>query len=639
MLLPEGGKDQPAPTAAPSASVRVPPRGISGQTSGLETVVEGSVPTTPSIDPQPDPMNGSHLEAPNADPRNGHSSTSNSTILNAEPKEGDKTSRPSSTKADSESKSRAPSTSRPSSILAKRSFTSLTGKKNSAEPQRSMTVEPDPVPAPTSGLADRARDSGSVRTRTSTETIRPKKEKKKPARKPLNPGGASKADVFEAKVASAVDEADSSDSDETFVYESNPPDTRSHRHHSRTPSATSLASTNDHFRQNRHGLRSGSAAVPGKKSMKFGNSLHARENDDDLARGGPRSSSSTPRHHHIGRYGRNTHHLSLFDNDSPFGQTRQSNSPRNATGTFRNSRPNSPRTANGKIASPRKYGGSAYDNNEDIADDERAPLMGTVRTRNRHSKRPHSRDLRALEMGEDYEPSCGSRCTGCALLIFVLIVICSGLGLFAMAVNRPLMDVEIRKITNVLASEQELMLDLDVLAVNPNLFAVTVSDLDINLFAQSPYVGTSMDWQSEHPGEEMPVDPSELQKRGWFWPDPAQPNDGVDEGTDPDDPEGAQKMLLGRVEQFDSPLTFEPTPLRRNPISSVGEIRLSKPGNKTEVGGSDRWERVLQHDFDLIVRGVIKYQLPLSSKMRSAKIGSRKTVHPDSGDKDKHAED
>src|SRR6266702_2481606 len=48
---------------------------------------------------------------------------------------------------------------------------------------------------------------------------------------------SSKADVFEAKVASAVDEENSSDSDETFVYESNPPDPPPHknRHHSRTP--------------------------------------------------------------------------------------------------------------------------------------------------------------------------------------------------------------------------------------------------------------------------------------------------------------------------------------------------------------------------------------------------------------------
>ena len=53
-----------------------------------------------------------------------------------------------------------------------------------------------------------------------------------------HPSASSKADIFEAKVASAVDEANSSDSEETFVYESNPPDAndRPRRFHSRTPS-------------------------------------------------------------------------------------------------------------------------------------------------------------------------------------------------------------------------------------------------------------------------------------------------------------------------------------------------------------------------------------------------------------------
>jgi len=56
---------------------------------------------------------------------------------------------------------------------------------------------------------------------------------------------------------------------------------------------------------------------------------------------------------------------------------------------------------------------------------------------------------------------------------------------------------------------------------------------------------------------------------------------------------------------------------------------MAKPGNETEVGGSARWERVIQHPFDLIVRGVIKYQLPLSSKTRSAKIAGKAKVYPD----------
>jgi len=202
--------------------------------------------------------------------------------------------------------------------------------------------------------------------------------------------------------------------------------------------------------------------------------------------------------------------------------------------------------------------------------------------------------------------------------------------MFVVAVNRPLYDVEVKRITNVLASEQELMLDLDVTAVNPNLFAISITDMDVNLFAESPYAGTTEQWQKEHPGG-VRLSISDRRKRSWFWPPSSpHPSDGVDEGTDPDDPDtGISKMLLGRITGFDSPLTFDPTPVRHSSASSTGEISLSQPGNKTEVGGSTRWERVLHHDFDLIVRGVIKYQLPLSSKMRSAKIVARKTIYPD----------
>jgi hypothetical protein len=128
-----------------------------------------------------------------------------------------------------------------------------------------MTVETETVTSmpqllgPDRGVAGRD-GSGSVRTKPSNETIRPKKEKKKTSRKTpsLHAGTVtSKADLFEAKVASAVDEADSSDSEETFVYESNPPDNRPSRHHSRTPSATSLASQDQYGARNKLGVRSG----------------------------------------------------------------------------------------------------------------------------------------------------------------------------------------------------------------------------------------------------------------------------------------------------------------------------------------------------------------------------------------------
>ncbi|KAK5029445.1 Vacuolar inheritance and morphology protein [Exophiala sideris] len=527
------------------SSLRVPARGPSAA-GALETVAESSVPTTPSIGPVQSAHIDSKIEVPSLNQRTEVRNEA-STAKDGEGSGGDTSSKPSISKGDNGRRSRAASNSRPPSELAKRSLPSLTGAKTktSTDPPRTMTVETETVASvpqllgPDRGISGRD-GNGSVRTKPSNETIRPKKEKKRSSRKPpsLHAGTVtSKADLFEAKVASAVDEADSSDSDETFVYESNPPDSRPSRHHSRTPSATSLASQEQ---------------------------------------------------------------------------------------------PNSPRIPNGRSpATPRK--GESFDPYDDAADDERAPLIGSVRiNRNRHSRRPHSASFRNLDYDEAYDRNYCGRFGGCIFLGFIVLLICVGITTFVMALNRPLLDISIKRIQNVLASDQELMLDLNVEAVNPNLFTITVNDLDINLFAESAYVNTRPDdggtfrWITRRASSSL----------GFNWP-PWDSKDGVDEGTDPiDEPEpGTQKMLLGRILEFDSPLLFEASPVRRTRTSSVGEIRLARPGNKTEEGGSARWEKVLQHQFDLIVRGVIKYQLPLSSKTRSAKVGSRIRVLPNDDSK------
>jgi hypothetical protein len=275
---------------------------------------------------------------------------------------------------------------------------------------------------------------------------------------------------------------------------------------------------------------------------------------------------------------------------------------------------------------------------DDAADDERTPLMNSVRvTRGRHSRRPNGSNLRDSGYFDEIEPAYCGRSGSCFLLGVIVLIVCVGVATFVVGLNQPLIDVKVRHLQNILASEQELMLDLHVDAINTNIFAITVNDLDVNLFAESAYVGSPSEWREKEQrlrwalrrsSDEVEADDS------WLPFPPFHSDDGVDEGTDPiDEPEpGTQKMLLGRILEFDSPLVFEASPVRRVRSSSVGEIRLAQPGNQTEVAGSGRWERVLQHPFDLIVRGVIRYQLPLTSKTRSVKISSRATVEPDGGD-------
>jgi hypothetical protein len=583
----------------------------------------------------------------------------------------------------------------PRTLMPQRSTTSLSAGargKPADGSVRNMIVETETVssiPQVAVGVnGDRGgpntsrSDQGTLRMKNSTETIRPRKEKKEKKKNRrtnnLTAGPAtSKADIFEAKVANAVDEADVSDSDETFVYESNPPDpypNRPPRYHSRTPSATSMASQADQLASRTRGLRDASHSVTGKRSMKFTNAyMSSMDGDGTDADGTSRSSrvdgsgTITPRHHNIGsrHHPRNGMH-NLFETDglSPSqtqSQFQSQKSPRHFIGgNYRHSRHSNTRLSpNYRTMSGTKKGNETCldDFEAEGADDERTPLVGmrSVRSRN-GGRRPNSASLRQMEYMAQRHRGFFSRFGSCAIIFLLLLIVAGGVTSFIVAATQPLLDVRVIAIQNVLASEQELMLDLDVQAVNPNLFPVTIDDTDVNIFAKSGYVGTDKFWR-EHGADEMDRFPRvEQSRRRWQLSQTVRcmdsvecleeamgghsvphASDGVDKGTDPPtDPEGDPKsMLLGRVFHFDSPLSFESSPWNHFTSSSKGQIRLSRPGNKTETGGTERWERVLQHPFELTVRGVVKYQLPLSSRYLSVTISSTIKVIPDTDDPDK----
>ena len=558
-------------------------------------------------------------------------------------------------------------------ILPKRSTTSLSGARGKPADgsARNMIVETETVSSiPQVSLAtvtgDRGAsgwtEPGTLRMKPSTETIRPKREKKR-TRKP-NAAASSKADIFEAKVANAVDEADVSDSDETFVYESNPPDpypTRQHRYHSRTPSTTSMASQADQYvGRSRAGIRDGHN-VTGKRSMKFTNNSYNGIGDSDTGADGERTPGQLP---HIGRYGRGGIYPSLFDSDSPFDQAEPPpRSPRHFPG-IRRDRHGGPRTVPSyrTIAGLKRTGDMyGYDYDAEGADDERTPLMIPRPTRSRHGRRPNGASLRQMEQQHMQQRQGGFlfRYGLCLIISFILLLLIGGSTSFIIAVTKPLLDLEVTAVQNVLASEQEIMLDLNVQAANPNLFPVAVDDLDVNIFARSRFVGTDSFWRERLSSGVRQLAPrlSKKQRRADMAVDSGcvRSNDssvacqtedfrasggGVDHGTDPMQPSDpvrdSQTMLLGRVFLFDSPVVFEPSPWHNAVSSSTGQIRLARPGNKTEEGGTERWERVLQHPFELIVRGVVKYQLALSSRVYSSPISSSVKITPDDEDHSKN---
>ena len=423
------------------------------------------------------------------------------------------------------------------------------------------------------------------------------------------------------------------------MYESNP-DAYPHRqrYHSRTPSATSMASQIEYGGRIRLPvMREVSQGITGKRSMKFTNNTYNLDGDGDDASAG-RGSSRTSRHYHNSRPGRNGAHLSLLDS-SPF-VTHGSKSPRHMIGNGRRqSRSNSPRVPHHYRTFKNDDDAYGYDYDAEGADDERTPLVGMGRSRNR--RRPNSASLRQMEYIAQKRRSWFSRYGFCAILLIMFLTLVGGGTTFIVGISKSMMNVQIREIQNVLASEQELMLDLDVEAINPNLIPITISDMDVNIFARSRFVGDNNFWRDHGPHPDpLPriVDSRRraVRARSLRNDDSSAtaliPRDGVDKGTDPmpEDPAGdPQTMLLGRIFHFASPLTFEPSAWKHEASHSIGQVRLMKPGNKTEEGGSIRWERVMQHPFDLIVRGVVKYQLPLGSRAHSASINSMIRVLPD----------
>lgn len=520
---------------------------------------------------------------------------------------------------------------------------------------QSMIVETETVPSiPQSSIAARGHErggvgkkdeAGSLRARPSTETIRPKKERRKVVQKrpSVVSGASTKADLFEAKV-STNDEG--SDSDDTYVYESNPPETRSSRlrSHSRTPSGTSVQSfPNKRVARNFSSHVDNPRGVKPKRSMKFASSSYVDRSldDDSTDHGTVRAYKSKPpslnvSHHHqahsshwpggeqspFSAAARGRQGGDRSSKNSPKGTPRHSPPPYSSTNTL---------SKNGAYT-PQYSDQSGYSN-------EREPLMsGSLRAqRTRPFQRPNTSNLRHIEYYQEAPPSWWARrCSGCMVFFIILALLAMCVAAFVYATTKPLYSVSLLDIQNVLASEEELMFDLNCVAINSNLVPITVTTVDINVFAKSRHVGTDEYWR-RHGAPEPRPSRNLLKGRPPFIHSPRPLPDkvgifkGVDHGTDPiDDPEGdPQTMLLGRILSLDSPLIFDASPLRRVMHNSTGELRLQKPGNKTETGGSERWENVIQHPFQLVVRGVLKYELPLSSRLMSSSISKTVEVDPD----------
>lgn len=363
--------------------------------------------------------------------------------------------------------------------------------------------------------------------------------------------------------------------------------------------------------------------------MKFVNSVTSNGQDvlnpDDEGKGTGRSVGGSNRgtarhHHHIGRWGRQPHgnHTSIFDKDSPFPNAAKTKI--NGSQSRTSSNPPSPRNLSHKRSTIQL---ASYDVDDTTgADDENTPLMGTARTqRSRRTRRgPHN--LRQAESQTfNRKPSYLTRFAACLVLTMMFLLVITGAIGFMFATSQPLTDIQIVSIRNIVASEQVLMFDLTLKAHNPNIVVVTIDRANLEIFAKSEHAGSDSDWVKIPP---KGMKGSRSRNDVHATDDP--PNDPP---LDDDDDETRPNVLLGRITEFDSPLTFEGSLFHQGSSTSTGEVQLPYPGNGT-AGGSERWERIYQDEFDLVIKGVVKYTLPLSARVRSATVSGRTGVRPNS---------
>ncbi|KAI0016509.1 vacuolar segregation subunit 7-domain-containing protein [Xylariomycetidae sp. FL0641] len=388
----------------------------------------------------------------------------------------------------------------------------------------------------------------------------------------------------------------------------------------------------NNMRSIHHVLEGGPHNPPIKKNMKFVNTFTGIAPEgvlgEDDGRGSSRSNAGSARGsgrhpHHPGRWGRNngSSHLSLFDQESPFPSAGRAKF--SGISSRQSSNPPSPRFANSRnwVTNGKRQMTlpGSYDMDDTTgADDERTPLLAPGTARSARSTRSRRSQLHRNLEAQTYHrqaPSFLNRFASCLVLTVMLLLVITGAIGFMFATSQPLTDIELVKIGNVLASETELMMDVTVKAHNPNVVVVMIDSADLEVFAKSPHAGDESQWWRHPHGDELGI-----------LDDPKNDPPIID---DPPTDDSSPNMRLGNILTFDSPLSYEGSFFQSGISTSTGELRLSQPGNGTD-SGTERWERIISEEFTLIVKGVLKYTLPLSQRVRSVAISGKTTVKPNS---------
>lgn len=494
---------------------------------------------------------------------------------------------------------------------------------------------------PSSLGANNNNNTNSVRGKKSTDNVTNKgltRSKKKKNNRLVPTAGNSKAEIFAAKIASAVDEVDSSDSDETFVYESN-----SHNE-SNAANSNNNNTSNSNSRPRFHRNLSSSSIQPETIKKSSNPTVTTAAAGESVA---PATASYVTTANSTNNNNRNSWSSPRRNNNN----VPQSPSLRPAASRYFDNKhqQNLYRWRSGSYADDfdeddDDIGRGDDDNIEGYDEDDEYLLDNSEITPLRQKNNSSYRSIRRSKNNPGmvvYSPHNYRRKPPSAryyyfrlVLWMVFIILCIlGIGFilgFLLATSKPLDSLQVEEIFDIIISDQELAFDMSIQAINPGYLAVDIYNTDLDIFAKSSHL-----------------------------------NNGDDDDEPPSDPwtssvTSAHTLLLGNVKHFNAPVTFEGGFFNKVVQSSVGDVKLMNPGKNVtgddkggnNGGGSNtttalfmsnnsngddddddldsgqkKWVRLSSYPFELIVRGILKYNLMLGRGQRTVSIVQ--TVHVD----------
>jgi Vacuolar segregation subunit 7 len=214
------------------------------------------------------------------------------------------------------------------------------------------------------------------------------------------------------------------------------------------------------------------------------------------------------------------------------------------------------------------------------------------------------------------QSKCWPGLAGTAILIFTLLVLTMLTMGFVFQTSRSLENVTITNLTNIVVSQEELVMDVLVEAGNPNILPVVMGDtINLDVFARSDHFDDKPKKQNlRRTAERRPI------IAFWPWdPVPTKPPKNFTEGP---------SLLLGTIRSLEAPLSFPPTSFtRNNATTQKGQMKLFGPAvNATD--GPEKWKNCIAANFELIVRGTMKYRAPIGGRDRAVTVEWRGTVDP-----------